>query len=216
MSTNERKTSLTAMVWQRIPGKYTSAVTLVLLKLAGLSEREGYARMSVPTLAKMCGITERYAHMILKDLKKDGLLTVKYRKGKSSHITLSVAEIEKLALVMPEREDTKTAEQPKAEKPAAQPSAHAVELAQRIHDNGLPKMLPEAIVPDDWQTSWPVVLQPLFDAGHTLGTLRHVASSALKSQAWRKEMSADPVGTLAQNFEAFHRLWQAEQKKEAA
>jgi hypothetical protein len=60
-----------------------------------------------------------------------------------------------------------------------------------------------------------VVLQPLFDAGHSLAELRHVGSVALKSDAWRKELEEDPAGTFAQNFEAFHRLWEA-QKKAAA
>jgi hypothetical protein len=202
------------MVWQRCPSRYNGTHLVVLLKLAGLSARKGYAHIRVPVLGTMCGVNERAIQKTVKRLKKDGLLTVKYRKGRSSLMTLNIEEIQKLPLAIAEgnEEQPQTAEPPKA---SVQPGAQAAELAQRIYD-GIPRLLPDSHVPDNWQKVWPAVLQPLFDAGHSLDTVRLVGSCAFKSDAWRKEMTADPVGTLVQNFTAFHRLWQASQNKEAA
>jgi hypothetical protein len=206
MSTNERK-SLTALVWQRCPGKFNSTVILVLLKLAGLSEREGHAYMSVGTLAKMCGVTERYAHVVLKDLRKEGMLTVKHRKGHSSLITLNVEEIEKLAPVLPVREDNKTAEQAK---PAAQPGKLAQTLAGLFRSGVL--KLPGAQVAEDWQTTWPVQFQSLLDAGHSEEIIRQAARLGLQFPHFSEDFAKSGAQALVTHFSALlQRIAQKEQ-----
>jgi hypothetical protein len=93
--------NLTALVWMRCPSKYNGTHLVALLKVAGLSAKYGKASIRVPVLAAMCGVTERAMQKTLKRLRKDGLLTVKHRKCRSSHLTLNVEEIEKLPLVNP-------------------------------------------------------------------------------------------------------------------
>jgi len=208
MSKKEQK-SLTAVVWQHCPSKYNGTALVVLVRLAGLSERDGHAWPGIETLAMMCGVKPRNLRYVVKTLSKDGVLAVRHRKGKSNHFHLNVEEIEKLPLVFPERES-----KPTAETPATRPSAKAVELAERIH-KALPSYIEDANVPEDWKVRWPELLQPLLDDGHSFDHLRAVAKTALTSDPWRKDMKTDPAGTLARNFTVFHRLWQAGQTKAA-
>jgi DNA-binding transcriptional regulator YhcF (GntR family) len=137
------------MVWQRCPSEYEGTNLVTLLKIAGLSTKSGQAKVRVHVLAAMCGVTERTMQRTLKRLKKDGLLTVKHRKNRSSILTLNNEVVLKLPLayVNEEKEQQQTAEPAKPTAPS-----EAAELAQRIHD-ALPKLLPQASVPGDCERS---------------------------------------------------------------
>jgi len=128
MSESEKK-NLTALVWMRCPSKYNGTHLVALLKVAGLSVKYGKANIRVPVLAAMCGVSERAMQKTLKRLRKDGLLTVKHRKCKSSHLTLNIEEIEKLPLVNPNPDNQQEQTEPVPEPVAEQPKAEAAKPA---------------------------------------------------------------------------------------
>lgn len=202
MSVNEK--SLTAMVWQRCPSKYSGTQLVALLKLAGLCAQKGHAFVRVPVLATMCGVSERAIQKTLKQLRKDGLLAVKYRKGRSSLITVNVEEVQKLPLVLPDR----TAEQPKAEQ-AAQPGELAQTLANAFR-NGVLK-LPNAQVADDWQSTWPVQFQKLVDAGHSEQIIRQAARFGLKWPHFSDDFAKTGVHALVTRFSELMKRLEKEQ-----
>src|ERR1051326_8413215 len=93
--------SPTALVWKHCPSRYSGTALVVLLKIAGLSAaKDGYAHVRVPVLAQMCGITERRAQQVVEALKKDRILKVKYRKGRSSIFVLDMELVNSLPLAV--------------------------------------------------------------------------------------------------------------------
>jgi hypothetical protein len=100
MPTNETH-SLTAVVWKHCPTRYNGTRLTVLLKIAGLSQRDGHAWILVENLAAMCGVKPRSLRYVLARLRKDRILKIQQRKGRSSQYFLNIAEIQKLPLVLP-------------------------------------------------------------------------------------------------------------------
>src|ERR1700742_817927 len=96
--------SLTALVWKHAPSKYSGTPLVVLLKIAGLTDAKNKcARIRTHILAAMCGVTERRAQQIVEELKKDHVLHIRYRKGRSSEFNLNVDHLKALPLaVQPE------------------------------------------------------------------------------------------------------------------
>ena len=189
--------SLTALVWRHAPSKYSGTPLVVLLKVAGLTEaKNGRARVRAHILAQMCGVTERRAQQIVEGLKKDRILTVRYRKGKSSEFLLNIELLRSLPLaVQPaEEEQPKTAEQPEAAKPQISDAQFISELLQKNFTNK------EVQAPADWQTAWPIEFQKLLDAGHSVEVIRTVARFALGVQCHREELHRRGPVMLVEKF----------------
>jgi hypothetical protein len=107
MQKNEK--SLTALVWQHCPTRYSGTSLVVLLKIAGLSQRDGHAWVLIETLAAMCGIQPRTLRYMLARLRKERILKIHQRKGRSSQYFLNIAEIQKLPLALPAEAQTPVA-----------------------------------------------------------------------------------------------------------
>lgn len=189
--------SLTALVWRHAPSKYSGTPLVVLLKVAGLTEaKNGRARVRAHILAQMCGVTERRAQQIVEGLKKDGTLSVRYRKGKSSEFFLNVELLTALPLaVAPEQ--TNQEDQPKTAEPAT-PQLNDAQfisglLKKSFTNNGQP-------TPDNWEAAWPKEFQKLLDAGHTVEFIRGVARFALTVQAHRDELYKRGPAMLVEKF----------------
>jgi len=190
---SSERESIVALVWQHCPSKYTGSTLVVLLKLAGLSSKEGSAWPSVEWLAKACGVERRWTQRLLTKLKSDGLLSVKARKGHSNKFFLNVEEIKKLPLAVPiHQQDQKAAEEP------AQPGP-AQELSKLLQLSFAEK-LPQAQIPADWQTAWPNEFQKLLDAGQTVDGIRKIARFALGVQGHREQLAKDGPAFLVRSF----------------
>lgn len=190
---SSERESMVALVWQHCPSKYTGSTLVVLLKLAGLSSKEGSAWPSVEWLAKACGVERRWTQRLLTKLKADGLLSVKARKGHSNRFFLNVEEIRKLPLAVPlPEQDPKKAEKP------AQPGP-AQELAERLRLSFTEK-LPLAQIPADWQTAWPSEFQKLLDAGLTVDRIRTIARFALGVLGHREQLAKDGPAFLVRSL----------------
>jgi hypothetical protein len=208
---NQEKQSLTVLVWERCPSKYSGTALVLLLKLAGLSSRDGHAWPGMDRLASMCGVTSRALRYIVKDLKKDGVLKTQSRKGHSNRFFLQVDEIEKLATIVPPRV-------PETQAPAA-PEAQPRDgrhIAQRLA-NALRAANPAAIVPLDL-TAWAAQLQNLIAAGNQYEIVCKALKFSRSHEWWASEIAkSDPVTVLVKNFELILRqLNKAEERKVAA
>jgi len=163
----------------------------VLLKLAGLSAKDGHSYASVGYLAAACGATSRAISKVLKMLRKDGMVRVQHRKGHSSRIFVNWEAVQALPLALPpsEGEQANEEEQPKAaEQPEPAKPSPAQDLASRIRFSICEKF-PQAEIPSDWQTGWPAEIQKLLDAGRGVEAIRSVARFALSFQYHGEELA---------------------------
>jgi len=114
---------LTATVWQHAPSRYGGTALLVLLKLAGLSAKDGHSFASVGYLAAACGGSPRAIRLVLKELRKDGMVKVHQRKGHSNKIFVNWDAMQALPLALPQNEAQEEApetEQQEAAEPVKQ------------------------------------------------------------------------------------------------
>jgi hypothetical protein len=193
---SEKQQSLTAIVWQHCPSKYTSTRLLVLLRLAGLSEREGHAWPGVKTLAAMVGVKTRQLRYVIKSLSLDGVLRVQRRTGHSSHFFIQVDEIRKLPSVVPVKEEVPVTPEPAAPAPAVEDGRSiAASLVMALR-----KENPSAIVPLELD-EWAAKFQTLLDAGHDAKTVKQVCRFGRKHAFWEIDIqSTDVATTVVNNF----------------
>jgi len=191
------KENLTVLVWEHAPSRFSGTDLNLLLKLAGLSAREGFAFAGVERLAVMCGVKPRALRYALRTLVKGKALKVQNRKGQSNKYFLNVEELKKLPSIH-----------------GAEPTEEAVKLAfdleegWRVHLN--------AVIPADWRTTWPVELQKLFDAGHTDAQLRPILKFARLHEWWSEELRKNGAHGLVRNFTAIFEHYTKAQQKAAA
>ena len=74
-----------------IKAKYDKTALLVLLALADQANDHGSCWPSVTTIAARARCTERHVRTILRDLEKDGALSVEHRPGTSSVYRINVS-----------------------------------------------------------------------------------------------------------------------------
>lgn len=203
------KESLVAKVWEHCPSRYGGTALLVLLKIAGLSASKGYAFPSMEFLTKACGVKNRRSvQYIIKQLKKDGMLKTKRGLGGRHRFYLQVEEIEKLPLAVPRNYGQNSPEESAAEPPTATPEQESAagKFAGQL-EMVIRRDIPDAVVPDDWQTTWPGQIQKLLDAGHSIPLLVKVAQFAIKNPGF-SVMHLGPHGAkgFVEHFDAMHRL----------
>jgi hypothetical protein len=177
------KENLTVLVWERAPSRFCGTDLVLLLKLAGLSALHGHAFAGVERLAAMCGVKPRALRYALRELVKAKVLKVQNRKGHSNKYFLQVDEIRKLPLVSHKDAD---------------PTAEAVKLATDLEASLRANL--SAVIPADWQTTWPAELQKLFDAGHKEQDVRPVILYARKHEWWSNELRKNGAHGLVSNF----------------
>jgi hypothetical protein len=194
---NREKESLTALVWERCPSKYSGTTLVLLLKLAGLSTRDGHAFPSVKRLAMMCGVRERAVQYAVKLLKRDGLLKIQTRKGHSNRFFLQADEIRKLPLATAPNEAT-TPEALAAVLRDAAWFAKNFEIAVR-------REIPDAVIPTDWEIRWTAQLDDLFDAGHAVDLLIEVARLAVRHEWWAMQIGKDGASAFVDNFDVIRK-----------
>ena len=182
---NEQR-NITALVWQHAPSQFSGTPLVLLLKLAGLSQKNGHAFAGVERLALMCGVKPRALQYALRELLKAKVVKVQKRKGHSSRYFLETETIGKMPLVIPQ------------EQKAAEPSAEAVKLAVDLEES-LRKNL-NGVIPQDWKQTWPAELQKLFDAGHLDKDLRPVILFARQSEWWSAELQKSGAHGLVASF----------------
>jgi hypothetical protein len=197
------KSPLTALVWNHAPSKYSGTPLVALLKIAGLSSRDGHAWPSVKRLALMCGVEERALQYVTKQLEEDGILQIQRRKGHSSRYFLQVAALRSLPSVVPPREEATSATV--TPEPAAPAPAPAVEDGRSIAKDlvlALRKENPaSALIPlelDDWAAKF----QTLIDAGNDVQTIKKVCRFGRKQPFWEIDIqSSDVVTTVVKHFQ---------------
>jgi Helix-turn-helix domain len=207
------KESLVAKVWEHCPSRYGGTALLVLLKIAGLSVSKGYAFPSMEFLTKACGVKNRRSvQYIIKSLKKDGMLKTKRGLGGRHRFYLQVEEIEKLPLAVPRNYGQNSPEESAATTEQSVAGKFATQLEMVIRRD-----IPDAVIPDDWQTTWPGQIQKLLDAGHSIPLLVKVAQFAIKNPAF-SVMHLGPYGAKAfvEHFNAMHRLCNNSLQEKAA
>jgi hypothetical protein len=220
---NENGKTLTADVWEHAPSRYRGSELVVLLKLAGLTNADGYAYPSLEYVAKACGISIRMAQRITKRLRKDGIIKVTRGRG-TNRFFVQRQVVLTLSLAVPrDYQDKKSgAPEPTASEtpvvPAqAAPTAavrDAAWLSQAIH-TAIVKDVPEAEIPSDWYQSWPVALQTLFDAGHDWDTLRKLARYAINTEWWKvNAMSRGALG-FVEHFDKILDQYKKQEQKAA-
>ena len=175
------KENLTVLVWEHAPSRFWGTNLVLLLKLAGLSQREGFAFAGVERLAVMCGVKPRALRYALSDLVKAKVLKIQARRGHSNKYFLNVEELKKLPSIR-----------------AAEPTAEAVKLAADLEESLRANL--NGNIPEDWRTTWPVELQKLFDAGHTDAQLRPIIKFARLHEWWSEELRKNGAQGLASNF----------------
>ena len=214
---------LVAIVWNYAPSRYNGTHLNILLKLAGLTCEDGYAFPRMKVLAQMCGVEERQVRYIVGQLKADKVLKVQRRKGRANHFYIQAEELLKLPLAVPPEEAETVTPEPAAEPQASGTAAvahPATELdAQRFAEQlykAMKKDLPDSQIPDDWQTSWPVVLQKLFDAGHSPELMMKVALFAIGHVGWASTL-LEPRGAhgFVDGFDAIRKQFETQQRKAA-
>jgi DNA-binding transcriptional regulator YhcF (GntR family) len=176
------KESLVALVWERCPSKYNGTELLAMVKLAGLSKREGHAYPSMEFLAKSCGVSRRTMQYAISKLKKDKLLTLKRGAGGRHRYFLEPDEIQQLDLAVPRDYQDELPPEPTAEK-AIVISSDAKEVAANL-EKVIRNEVNGAQIAEDWQTSWPAEIQTLLDAGHDVATIRKTARFAVNHEVW--------------------------------
>jgi hypothetical protein len=191
---NDKEQNLTALVWQHAPSAFYGTDLVVLLKLAGLSQKEGHAFAGVERLAAMCGVKPRALRYALRQLTKGKVLKIKSRRGHSNHYFLDADAIKKLPLVLPNK-----------------PSAEAVKLSADLEFT-LRTNPKEAVIPSDWQTAWPVELQKLFDVGHNDADIRTLIKFAIVNEWWSGQLENNFAQGLVENFARILSTFKAEKK----
>lgn len=88
-----------SLVWERVP--YSAGTLLVFLALADWSNDEGESWPSMPTLAIKARMSERNAQMCIRQVKKDGFLSVKRGggMGKSNHYLINIDRLQALPAI---------------------------------------------------------------------------------------------------------------------
>jgi hypothetical protein len=216
MSNTEK--SLTVLVWEHCPSTYNGSALVVLLKIAGLSERDGHAWPSMTRLALMCGMERRGLQKLTAKFVEQGILQIQQRRGHSSRFFLQVAAIRKLPSVVPAKEEAPAV----APEPAA--PAPTVEDGRSIAQ-GLVKALRKenpasALIPLELD-EWAAKFQSLLDAGHSAKTVKQVCRFGRTHRFWEIDIqSSDVVTTVVNNFEqmlaAYNKSVEREKEKKAA
>jgi hypothetical protein len=192
------KENLTVLVWEHAPSRFSGTDLVLLLKLAGLSNnKDGCAFAGVERLAVMCGVTERALRYALRRLDKTKFLRTQKRLGHSNRYFLNVEELKKLPSIH-----------------GAEPTAEAVKLATDLEESLRVNL--GAVIPADWQTSWPVELQKLFDAGRKEQDVRPVILYARKHEWWSDELRKNGAHGLVSNFSTILDHYAKAQTKVAA
>ena len=196
----KEKSSLTVLVWEHCPSTYKGSALVVLLKIAGLSERDGHAWPSMKRLALMCGIKKRSLQDITTKFEEQGILQIQRRRGHSSRFFLNTVAIRKLPSVVPAKEDAPSATvTPEPAAQAAPIKTHGQDIAEQFSQK-LREEHPTVPVPADL-TEWSVQLQRLVDAGNTVDTVKTVCRFARKNDWWSGEFEKrDAVTVVAENF----------------
>ena len=88
--------TLTTLVWQRCPPKFRGTELVVLLKLAGMSSRQGCSHLRVDALAAACGIRVRALQYSVNKIEKTGVLQVTENPGRSNCYALNLEAIRKM------------------------------------------------------------------------------------------------------------------------
>jgi hypothetical protein len=196
----EKEKSLTVLVWEHCPSTYKGSALVVLLKIAGLSGRDGHAWPSMKRLARMCGIAKRSLQDITAKFEEQGILQIQERRGHSSRFFLNSAAIRKLPSVVPVKEETPAVTvTPEPTAPAAPPNKDGLHVAQQLAAK-LREENPAVTVPNDL-TDWAAKLQTLLDAGNTLNTVKMVCRFARKHEWWSGQFEKrDAVTVLTEHF----------------
>jgi hypothetical protein len=197
MSNTEK--SLTVLVWEHCPSTYNGSALVVLLKIAGLSEREGHAWPSMTRLALMCGMERRGLQKLTAKFVEQGILEIQQRRGHSSRFFLQVAAIRKLSSVVPAKEEAPAVTpEPAAPAPAVEDGRS---LAQTLvtalrKENPASPLIPLEL--DDWAAKF----QTLLDSGHDAKTIKNVCRFGRKHPFWEIDIqSGDVVTAVVKNFE---------------
>jgi DNA-binding transcriptional MocR family regulator len=185
--------TITAVVWEHAPSKIQGTPLVVLLKLSGLTNSDGYAFPSMEHLARACGASVRSIQYAIRELEKSKLLKTRNRRGRSCHFYIQVEELLKLPLANPRDVaiETQTA--------VVTPQRDARWLAGEI-EKVFRAELPDAQIPSDWQTAWTAELQKLFDAGHAVDSMISACRFARKHMWWAGELANKGVTALVANF----------------
>jgi hypothetical protein len=90
------KKSLVATVFSNY--KYGGTHKLIMLLIADLSSSRGYADPSVKTIASMCGVSERQAQYVLKDLIESNYILIANNKsggkaGMTRHYMINISTL---------------------------------------------------------------------------------------------------------------------------
>jgi len=191
------KENLTVLVWEHAPSRFWGTDLNLLLKLAGLSQRDGFAFAGVERLAVMCGVKPRALRYALRELVKAKVLKVQNRKGHSNKYFLNVEELKKLPSIH-----------------RAEPIAEAVKLSVDLEESLRVNL--NGTIPADWRSTWPVELQKLFDAGHTDAQLRPIIKFARLHEWWSDELRKNGAHGLVSNFTTILEHFTKNQPKVAA
>jgi hypothetical protein len=74
----------------------------------------------------------------------------------------------------------------------------------------------QLLVPDDFQTAWPIEFQKLLDAGHTVDSIRDVARFALSVECHREDLAKRGPAMLVEKFVPLLELSETFGRKEVA
>lgn len=212
--------NLVALVWKHAPSRHSGTALVVLLKLAALTCKDGHAFPSVEYLAAACGTSGRAIQYCLRELRKDGLLKIVTRRGRSSHFFLQADALRALPLAIPTDDEETAPETTETESTAAQTApAQVIDarwLANALHVS-IRREIADAVIPDDWQVTWATAIQQLLDAGHSVELIRAVARFALAHEGWATTLIG-PRGALgfAEKFDAIQRQYVASNPARAA
>ncbi|HET6844958.1 MAG TPA: hypothetical protein VFK06_25230 [Candidatus Angelobacter sp.] len=186
-NTKPANAQLVSLVWLHGPSRYSGSDLVVLLKLAGLQkQQDGDVRAfsGVDYLSRYCGLKSRRGmQKILKRLKHDGVLKIKYRAGHSSFFYIDAEALRKIPLVNP-----------------GDPSDDAVGIAGALF-RAITNEVPSAVVPADWAEEWPLAMQEILDRGHATDTIIKTARYALDNEPYRSEIILTGAVALAEVFE---------------
>jgi hypothetical protein len=184
---NANASQLVALVWRHGPSRYAGSDLVVLLKLAGLQkQQDGDVRAfpGVDYLSRNCGLKSRRGmQKILKRLKKDGVLKVKYRAGHSSFFYIDAEALRKIPLVN-----------------HGDPSEDAVGIAGALF-RAITNEVPSAVVSADWADEWPVAVQEILDRGHAPDAVIKTARYGLDNEPYRSKIIVTGAVALSEVFE---------------
>ena len=145
----------------------------------------------------MCGVTPRALRYALRRLVKTTVLKVQKRPGHSNRYFLNVEELKRMPSIH-----------------GAEPTPQAVNLATDLEESLRVNL--SGTIPADWQETWPIELQKLFDAGHTDEQLRPVIKYARQHEWWSDELRKNGAHGLVNNFTTIVEHYTKAQTKAAA